>query len=149
MRLHDYRPILQGRNRSSPIEYRFSPVHLYYRWPRLLGDILASKGEGNYLKHLNKLAKANLLIIDDFGLNAVNDQDRKDFLEIVEEPTEDLVNPPLQSVLLLPSGPIQLNLYEIASSKQITKKTISANEMYETSNLSDKAIVELNIRYST
>ena len=58
---------------------------LYYRWPRLLGDILASKGEGNYLKHLNKLAKANLLIIDDFGLNSVNDQDRKDFLEIVED----------------------------------------------------------------
>jgi len=58
---------------------------LYYRWPRLLGDILASKGEGNYLKHLNKLAKANLLIIDDFGLNTVTDQDRKDFLEIVED----------------------------------------------------------------
>ena len=51
----------------------------------ILGDILASKGEGNYLKHLNKLAKANLLIIDDFGLNSVTDQDRKDFLEIVED----------------------------------------------------------------
>lgn len=58
---------------------------LYYRWPRLLGDILASKGEGNYLKHLNKLAKAKLLIIDDFGLNSVTDQDRKDFMEIVED----------------------------------------------------------------
>lgn len=58
---------------------------LYYRWPRLLGDILASKGEGNYLKHLNRLAKVKLLIIDDFGLNSVTDQDRKDFLEIVED----------------------------------------------------------------
>jgi DNA replication protein DnaC len=58
---------------------------LYYRWPRLLGDILASRGEGNYLKHLKKLAQTNLLVIDDFGLNALSDTDRKDFLEIIED----------------------------------------------------------------
>jgi len=57
----------------------------YFRWPRLFGDILASKGEGNYLKHLKKLAKTNLLIIDDFGINPLSDNDRKDFLEIVED----------------------------------------------------------------
>lgn len=57
----------------------------YFRWPRLFGDILASKGEGNYLKHLKKLAKTNLLIIDDFGINSLSDNDRKDFLEIVED----------------------------------------------------------------
>ncbi|OGC21654.1 hypothetical protein A2291_06060 [candidate division WOR-1 bacterium RIFOXYB2_FULL_42_35] len=58
---------------------------LYSRWPRLFGDILASKGQGNYLKHLDRLAKVNLLIIDDFGLSALNDSERKDFLEIVED----------------------------------------------------------------
>lgn len=57
----------------------------YFRWPRLFGDILASKGEGNYLKHLKKLAKTNLLIVDDFGINSLSDTDRKDFLEIVED----------------------------------------------------------------
>ncbi len=57
----------------------------YFRWPRLLGDILAAKGQGAYLKHLNSLAKAQFLIIDDFGLNALTDTDRKDFLEIVED----------------------------------------------------------------
>ena len=57
----------------------------YFRWPRLLGDILASKGEGNYLKHLNKLAKVRLLIIDDFGLSPLSDSDRKDLLEIIED----------------------------------------------------------------
>lgn len=57
----------------------------YFRWPRLFGDILASKGEGNYIKHLKKLAKINLLIIDDFGINSLSDTDRKDFLEIVED----------------------------------------------------------------
>lgn len=72
-----------------------------------------------------------------------------DFLEIVEDPEEVLVHPPLQSVLLLPSGPMQLNLYDIDSSKQITKKTISASEVRGASDPSDKAVVELNIRYST
>jgi len=57
----------------------------YRRWPRLLGDILASRGQGGYLRHLDKLAKVNLLIIDDFGLTALNDTDRKDFLEVIED----------------------------------------------------------------
>lgn len=58
---------------------------LYYRWPRLLGDILAARGEGNYLSHLSKLKRARLLIVDDFGLNAVTETERKDFLEIIED----------------------------------------------------------------
>jgi DNA replication protein DnaC len=57
----------------------------YFRWPRLFGDILASKGAGNYLKHLNKLAKTNLLLIDDFGINTLSDNDKKDFFEIIED----------------------------------------------------------------
>lgn len=58
---------------------------LYCRWPRLMGDILASRGEGGYLRHLQKLAKVKLLIIDDFGLNPLSDADRKDFLEVIED----------------------------------------------------------------
>jgi DNA replication protein DnaC len=58
---------------------------LYYRWPRLFGDMLASRGEGNYLKHLKKLSNADLLVIDDFGLNPLSATDRKDFLEIIED----------------------------------------------------------------
>lgn len=57
----------------------------YYRWPRLLGAILASKGEGNYLKHLQKLAKVKLLIIDDFAISTISDIERKDFLEVIED----------------------------------------------------------------
>jgi len=55
------------------------------RWPRLLGDILAARGEGRYLNHLKKLAKVNLLIIDDFGLASPNEAERKDLLEIIED----------------------------------------------------------------
>jgi len=58
---------------------------LYSRWPRLLGDILASRGEGNYFKHLRKLSKTGVLVIDDFGINPLSDSDRKDFLEIIED----------------------------------------------------------------
>ena len=47
--------------------------------------MLASRGEGSYLKHLRRLEKVDLLIIDDFGLNALSDNDRKDFLEIIED----------------------------------------------------------------
>ncbi len=57
----------------------------YSRWPRMLGDILASRGEGNYLKYLQKLAKVDVLIIDDFGINSLSDTDKKDLLEIVED----------------------------------------------------------------
>jgi len=57
----------------------------YYRWPRFLGEVLAAKGQGDYLKHLRYLAKVQLLIIDDFGINAMTESDRKDFLEVVED----------------------------------------------------------------
>lgn len=57
----------------------------YSRWPRLLGDMLAARGEGNYLKHLKKLAQVEILVIDDFGLNALTESDRKDLMEIVED----------------------------------------------------------------
>lgn len=58
---------------------------LYRRWPRLLGDLYASRGEGAYLKHLDRLSRVKVLIIDDFGLHALTDQERKDFLEIIED----------------------------------------------------------------
>lgn len=58
---------------------------LYFRCSRLFGDLLAAKGEGNYLNHLKKLGKAKLLIIDDFGLHSMSDTDRKDFMEVIEE----------------------------------------------------------------
>lgn len=58
---------------------------LYYRCPRLFGDMIASRGQGNYFKHIEKLSKTDLLIIDDFGLNSLSDTDRADFLEIIED----------------------------------------------------------------
>jgi hypothetical protein len=42
------------------------------------------------------------------------------FLEIVGDPSIVAIKPPLQNILLLPSGPEEIALYEIASSTQIT-----------------------------
>lgn len=58
---------------------------LYQRCPRLLGDLYASRVEGAYLKHLGKLARVKVLIVDDFGLHSMTDQKRKDFLKIIED----------------------------------------------------------------
>ncbi len=57
----------------------------YFRWSRLLSNIHAARGDGTYLKYLNKLCKVKLLVIDDFGMNAMNDTDRKDLMEVIED----------------------------------------------------------------
>ena len=43
-----------------------------------------SKADGAYLKQINKLEKQDQLIIDDFGLKALDAINRHSFMEIVE-----------------------------------------------------------------
>lgn len=56
----------------------------YQRAPRLLESLLAARGDGSHLRLLDRLAKIQLLIIDDFLLNALGEFERRDLLEIVE-----------------------------------------------------------------
>jgi DNA replication protein DnaC len=58
---------------------------VYIRAPRLFTTLFQARADGSYLKYLGKLAKVNLLIIDDLGLSAMNESERKDLLEIVED----------------------------------------------------------------
>lgn len=58
---------------------------LYVRLPRLLQELKISRADGTYIKTLDRISKIQLLIIDDWGLNALNDHDRKDFLEVMED----------------------------------------------------------------
>lgn len=53
--------------------------------PRFFHQLTAAKADGTYLKLLGELAKYNLLLIDDFGVAPLNDENRRDFLEIVDE----------------------------------------------------------------
>jgi len=58
---------------------------VYRRAPRLFSEILQAKGEGRHLKFLAALAKADLLIIDDWGLAPLDDGQRRDLLEIMDD----------------------------------------------------------------
>jgi DNA replication protein DnaC len=58
---------------------------LYVRAPRLFETLQQARGDGSHLKTLTKLAKVQLLIIDDFLLTPPTDWERRDLLEIVED----------------------------------------------------------------
>lgn len=57
----------------------------YVRLPRLLNEMKLSKADGSYIKLLNKLSKVRLLIIDDWGIDLLDDMQRRDLLEIFED----------------------------------------------------------------
>lgn len=58
---------------------------LYMRAPRLFNDLALSRGDGRYTKLMKSLARTNLLIIDDWGLSTLTDEQRIDLLEILED----------------------------------------------------------------
>ena len=44
-----------------------------------------AKGDGRYLKLVTALAKTDILVLDDYGLVTLNQEQRHDLLEILEE----------------------------------------------------------------
>ena len=44
-----------------------------------------AKGDGRYAKLMNSLAKTNVLILDDWGLCGLNDEQRRDLLEVLDD----------------------------------------------------------------
>lgn len=56
----------------------------FQRLPVLLEDLAVSHADGSFRKRLGQLAKVDLLILDDFGLAALNAIGRNDMLEIIE-----------------------------------------------------------------
>lgn len=58
---------------------------LYFRAPRLFNDLAVAQGDGRYNKLVNAISKAHLLIIDDWGLATLTDQERRNLLEILED----------------------------------------------------------------
>jgi DNA replication protein DnaC len=57
----------------------------YTRVPRLLHDLNIARADGTYTRELGRLARAEVLILDDWGLAPLGDRDRRDILEIVED----------------------------------------------------------------
>ena len=60
----------------------------YVRAPRLLHDLAVSRGDGSYGRLLAKLAKLDLLAIDDWLLAPLTDAERRDLLEVLEDRSE-------------------------------------------------------------
>jgi DNA replication protein DnaC len=58
---------------------------LYWRVPRLIEELRIAHGDGSYLKFLKTIAKAALIVLDDWGLTALGTQDRADLLEILDD----------------------------------------------------------------
>ena len=60
----------------------------YVRAPRLHHELTVARGDGSYGRLLARLAKSELLVIDDFALSPLKDQERRDLLEILEDRSE-------------------------------------------------------------
>ena len=64
---------------------RLGFMTLYARTSKLLHDLEIAKADGSYSKLLSKIAKVNLLIIDDWGLTPLTPAERRDLLEILDD----------------------------------------------------------------
>lgn len=58
---------------------------LYKRAPRLFADLAQARGEGRIARLLTSIERAQLLIIDDWGPEVLNAEQRRDLLEIVDD----------------------------------------------------------------
>jgi DNA replication protein DnaC len=58
---------------------------LYQRVPRLFEDLALARGDGRYPRLLRSLGRADLLILDDWGMEPLDAAARHDLLEILEE----------------------------------------------------------------
>jgi DNA replication protein DnaC len=58
---------------------------LYYRAQRLFHATTMARADGSYTKLLTKLARIDVLVIDDFGHASVTDELSRDLLEIIDD----------------------------------------------------------------
>ncbi len=74
---------------------------VYLRITKLFENLALAKGDGRYLKLLSSYAKTDLLVLDDYGLARLNQEQRHDLLEILEDRHE------LKSTLVTSQLPIE------------------------------------------
>ncbi len=74
---------------------------LYLRAPRLFDDLALAKADGRYRRVLAAHARIDLLVIDDWGLASLTEEQRRDVLEILEDRHD------LRSTLIASQLPIE------------------------------------------
>lgn len=57
----------------------------YIRLPKLFQAIGIAKADGSYIKLMEFVSKLSLLVLDDWGLVPMNDDNRRDLLEIIDD----------------------------------------------------------------
>ena len=57
----------------------------YHRVPRLFAALATARADGRYARMLRSLARTDLLILDDWGPDPLDAEQRRDLLEIVED----------------------------------------------------------------
>lgn len=57
----------------------------YYRLSRLVEDLQLARGDGRFLKLVAALQKADLILLDDWGLAALSAAGQRDLLEILDD----------------------------------------------------------------
>jgi DNA replication protein DnaC len=60
----------------------------YVRLPRLLHELAVARGDGSYTRLLSRLARLDLLAIDDWLIAPLRDAERRDLIEVVEDRSE-------------------------------------------------------------
>jgi len=58
---------------------------VYRRASRLFDEVAQARADGSHFQLLRRLAKAEVLVLDDFGLEVLNAPQRKDLLEVLED----------------------------------------------------------------
>jgi DNA replication protein DnaC len=58
---------------------------IYRRLPRLFEELTLAHADGSYTAFLGRLARIDLLVLDDWGLAAIGDGHRRDLLEILDD----------------------------------------------------------------
>lgn len=58
---------------------------LYRRAPRFFDELTLAHADGSYPQLLARLAKLDVLVIDDWGLAPTKEQERRDLLEVLED----------------------------------------------------------------
>jgi len=58
----------------------------FFRMPQFFGEISTAKADGSFFRFLAQLKKINVLIFDNWG-QILSDEERRDFLEVIEDRT--------------------------------------------------------------
>jgi DNA replication protein DnaC len=73
----------RGLNKSRALRFSFGRSQVYVTTP--CEDLALARGDGRHPRLIKSLGRADLLILDDFGLEPLDAGARHDLLEILEE----------------------------------------------------------------